>query len=339
MKKILANYNHCIFCNSKDLKKKKLQSNPLNFYVKSIKLDLNLKNDLFNKMIVYECKKCGLLQNNPWFNNFFSKKIYNEIYGQHNRNWSNIINFSKKKRIPDHGDLYKILSKKIKIRNYAEFNSPFMGMFINFFDEEYLATSKFYGNMFNYSLKYLSGRQVAGKSKRSQSLSIRKSNKMLNNIRKLKLKKKYNILKNKYLFIENSGLSWGQNDNFKSVNSRSLSSLMFDINILEIGKKILPYKLDLFGIFHTLDHTFFPRKILNYALDNSKYVIVYCHIDENLNKQHLFSFTEKVLVYLKKKKIFNINLNQYINKKFRSKELYFLCSKNKKNIEKIKFTS
>ena len=114
---------------------------------------------------------------------------------------------------------------------------------------------------------------------------------------------------------------------------------MFDLDVLEIGKRNIPNKLDLFGIFHTLDHTFYPKKILNYALDNSKYVIVYCHIDENLNKQHLFSFSEKILLYLNKKKVFNINLNKYINKKFRSKELYFLCSKNKKNIERLKLNS
>jgi hypothetical protein len=339
MQNILSNYNRCLFCNSRNLKKKKIQSNPLNFYVKSIKLDLNLKDSLFKKMMVYECGECGLLQNNPWFNDFFSKKIYNEIYGQHNRNWSNIINFANKKRIPDHGDLYKILRKKIKIKNYAEFNSPFMGMFINFFNEEYQGTSKFFNNMFNYSIRYLSGRQVAGKNKSSQSFSITNSNKILKNIKKLKLKKKNNILKKKYLFTENSGLSWGQNDNYKSVNSRSLSSLMFDLDVLEIGKKNIQNKLDLFGIFHTLDHTFSPKKILNYALDNSKYVIVYCHIDQSLNKQHLFSFTEKILLYLKKKKVFNINLNQYINKKFRSKELYFLCSKNKKDIERLKLNS
>ena len=43
---------------------------------------------------------------------------------------------------------------------------------------------------------------------------------------------------NKYLFIDNSPLSWGQNDNFKSVNSKSLQSEFFDLQIVDLNKKI-----------------------------------------------------------------------------------------------------
>ena len=32
---------------------------------------------------------------------------------------------------------------------------------------------------------------------------------------------------------------------------------------------------------------------------NSKYVIVYCHVDNELEKQHLFSLSDKFITYLK----------------------------------------
>ena len=36
-----------------------------------------------------------------------SKKIYSNIYGQHHRNWSNILNFIKHCNPPTHGELFK----------------------------------------------------------------------------------------------------------------------------------------------------------------------------------------------------------------------------------------
>ena len=105
------------------------------------------------------------------------------------------------------------------------------------------------------------------------------------------------------------------------------------INLNESKKNL---KFDLFGIFHTLDHTFEPKKIFNFALDNSKYVIVYCHASKMIEKQHLFSFTEDFLKYLNKQKIYNINLTHKIDKTYKVPELYFVCSKTKKNITKIR---
>ena len=62
------------------------------------------------------------------------------------------------------------------------------------------------------------------------------------------------------------------------------------MNIKNINQNKNKFNFDLFGIFHTLDHTHQPKFILDYALKNSKYVIIYCHIDEELEKQHLFFF-------------------------------------------------
>ena len=87
--------------------------------------------------------------------------------------------------------------------------------------------------------------------------------------------------------------------------------------------------MDLFGIFHTLDHTFEPNKLLQFALKTSEYVIVYCHVNSNISKQHLFSITEEFLKYLNKQKIYTVNLTKRIKKNFKTQELYFLCSKKK----------
>ena len=57
---------------------------------------------------------------------------------------------------------------------------------------------------------------------------------------------------------------------------------LFDLDIYDIKDSWKKKKLDLFGFFLTLDHTFKPRKILDFALDISKYVMIQIHTDPKL---------------------------------------------------------
>tara|TARA_B100000965_G_scaffold347452_1_gene319560 strand:- start:346 stop:1365 length:1020 start_codon:yes stop_codon:yes gene_type:complete len=333
---MLKKYDSCSFCKSKKFKLSKEQKSSENFYIKAIRSDLKISSKIIRKMKVFQCLNCSILQNNPWFDEKNAKRIYSNIYGQHNKNWSNLLSFINKKKLPNHGRLFEILQKNIKIKNYAEFNSPFMGLFLDFFNNEYKTISSYKKNIFNKTMSYLVSRQVAGRSKKYKKSSLIKSRKLFNQISRLK---KVNYIKkktSKILFVENSSISWGQNDNYKSVNSKSLASELLDIDIYDIKDKWKKKKIDLFGLFLTLDHTFNPKNILDYALAVSKYVVVQCHIDQKLNKQHLFSFTENFTSYLNKQKIYTLNLNKEIKKKFKSPEMYFACSKNKNYIKFLK---
>ena len=111
------------------------------------------------------------------------------------------------------------------------------------------------------------------------------------------------------------------------------ASEIFDLEVVDINS-ILKFRTKSLILFF-IDHTFNPKKILNFALNTSNYVIIYCHCDPKINKQHLFSLTEEFLNYLNKNKIFTINLTKRINKNFKSPELYFLCTKKKENLKKI----
>tara|TARA_B100000963_G_C22590779_1_gene655379 strand:+ start:536 stop:1552 length:1017 start_codon:yes stop_codon:yes gene_type:complete len=336
---MFKNYYNCIFCNSKNLVKSKSQALKDNFYVDAIISDLKISKEKMKKIKTYECQKCLIKQNNPWFTPNISKKIYSIIYGQHNRNWENLINFMNKKRLPDHGDLYQILNDCLKIKKYAEYNSPFMGLFLNFFHEEYKKKTYFYKEIHKNMIKYFNSRQLAGKSKSYKFFAKSKSKKFKNLIQFLKDKNKNKKTIKKFLFIDNTSLGWGQNDNYKSTNSKSYAQELFDLELLEFDKKNEKLNFDLFGIFHSLDHTFEPNKIFNFALNSSKYVIVYCHNQQHgVSKQHLFSLTKNFLKYLSQNKIYNIDITNLINKSFHSPELYFICSRVKKNIKLIEKT-
>lgn len=328
----LKKYNKCIFCGSKTLILEKKQKLIKNFYIDAIKSDLNISDKILLKMKLYRCKVCDILQNNPWFTDDDVFKIYNQIYGQHNRSWTNVIRFFRNGIKPNHGKLFDLITKKIKVKNYAEFNSPFMGLMIDFFSKEFKNNTKVANNAFTDTLNYLKSRQVAGNNNLVQKKSQYKATKILKKINRFKnlyLKKKAQV--NKFLFVDNSFMAWGINDNYKSVNSKALAAELFNIKINNIYEKN-KVKFDLFGIFHTLDHTKNPKKILDFALNNSNYVIIYCHVDENLEKQHLFTFTKNFTSYLRKKKINVLDLTYLINKEYRSEEMYLLCSK--KNLKK-----
>ncbi len=331
--KIFSIYKNCTFCSSRNLKKKITPRIKENFYTKAIISDLSIKKNKLKSLGVYECQKCYLIQVNPWFNKNITRKIYSNIYGQHNKSWSNYLSFVNNNKYPDHGKLYSFLTKNINIKKYGEFNSPFMGLFFNFFSDEY-KKNNFYKNFSKKLIYYLSSRQLAGKSKKFRLKTEKESTKALKEIFSIKKKNFYDLKNKKYLFIDNTEMCWGQNDNYKSVNSKSLATEFFDLEILDIKKNKI--KLDLFGFFLTLDHTFEPKKILDYALSNSKYVIVQCHTTKEITRQHQFSFTKKFLKFLKSIGIYNIDLTKIIEKNNSSDEIYFICSKSKtliKNLE------
>ena len=63
-----------------------------------------------------------------------------------------------------------------------------MGLMIDFFNKEYNKNSSFYKNIFRYSLKYLSSRQLAGKNKVSKIKKEKEAQKYFNKLNYLKSK-------------------------------------------------------------------------------------------------------------------------------------------------------
>ena len=111
---MFQSYKICSFCGSSKLKKEIKQHFLDNFYLKAIRLDLGISIKEMKKIKVFKCNKCKILQNNPWFTEDFARRIYSNIYGQHNRNWLNLFNFIKLGKTPNHGQLFDLLKKNLK---------------------------------------------------------------------------------------------------------------------------------------------------------------------------------------------------------------------------------
>ena len=86
--------------------------------------------------------------------------------------------------------MFSLLNQNIKIKNYAEYNSPFMGLFLNFFNKDIKNKKNIYKDLNENIIQYLSSRQLAGSSKRKKQ-SIIKSRSYLLKINKLKKIFKY----------------------------------------------------------------------------------------------------------------------------------------------------
>ena len=53
----------------------------------------------------------------------------------YNRNWTNLLNFLKKFLLKS-WMVFDLLKNNINIKTYAEYNGPFMGLFLDFFHDE-----------------------------------------------------------------------------------------------------------------------------------------------------------------------------------------------------------
>ena len=326
-------------------KELKIVSNT-NFYVDAISNDLNINiNRLNNKSKILQCKKCFTTYNNIWFNKITANKIYSTIYGQHHYGWTNYYNFINKNIKPNHGNLFKKLFKKNKKITYGEFNCPFSGLFFDIFDSKFNNTVLFRKNLNRHINEYIAGSQLAGLNKigeahnRKSSLALKRINKLKNNNQN----SNYQEFK-KYLVTDFSSMCWGQNCISKSVNCKSKGQVLFEYDVININEEVkYDINFDVFGIFMTLDHTFKPDTILNYALKNSKLVVVHAHTNLNITKQHLFSITKNFINYLKSKKIYVKDITSTINKDisankgkdYLDNQIYFICSRNQNYINKI----
>ena len=119
----------CPFCGSKKLEVLNNTHLSTNFYIQEIISDLKISfNLLKRKLKKKKCRVCHTVFFSTWFNDFFKKKIFLSIYGQHNMGWQNFHDFKNKLLTPNHGDLFKDLKKRIKFKTYGEYGCPFNGL-------------------------------------------------------------------------------------------------------------------------------------------------------------------------------------------------------------------
>ena len=119
----------CPFCGG--IKSNKITNQRIirNFYVKEIVTDLKISFNFLEKNLeIKECKNCYSIYFSKWFSNYYKKKIFLTIYGQHNMGWQNFYDFKNRTLTPNHGGLFNKLKKRIKITKYGEYGCPFNGL-------------------------------------------------------------------------------------------------------------------------------------------------------------------------------------------------------------------
>ena len=296
----------CPYCNknnSEDIDNKFIK----NFYVQAIINDKKISdNELILNTPTVKCKTCKIVYHSKWFEKNHAYSIFNSIYGQHHYGWKNYYNFINNKQLIDHGSLYNFISN-LKIKKYGEFNCPFSGLFFNFLDKNDL------NEIPKGFICKNKSRQLANQKK----IQNKKQPKNISNIKKKDI--------DLYLIKDNSPYCWGDNCISESVNCKSLSQELMGLNIFNLEDFIKSdITFDLFGIFMTLDHTENFAKLLDGCLKKSKFLIIHCHVNPNITKQHSFVLTDEFFEYYSKTNGINIkNITKEIKPNIEGKESYY----------------
>jgi len=318
----------CPFCGSKNSKSINNKELTNNFYVNEIVSDLKISFNLLRKKLKKkQCKNCKTVFFSTWFNNFYKKKIFLSIYGQHNMGWQNFYDFKNKLITPNHGNLFKDLRKNIHFKTYGEYGCPFNGLMFDLLKEE-IKNKVTLRNFINLNLKSLSNKVRDFNKKKI----IKKKHISIPNVKRIY---------HKYFIIDSSNLIWGKNDISENCSSLGLADKIFNFNLYDSHEKELKKnKLDLFGFFMTLDHCEEPFELLKKIIKISKYVFIHAHTNPNITAQHSFVFTKEIKSFLKKQGIHNIDITESIVKDpkrnkgvgYKTNEIYLLCSRIKNNI-------
>ncbi len=322
----------CPFCGSKKLKRINNKDLVNNFYVQEIITDLRISfNVLKNKLKKKRCLECNTVFFSTWFNDFIKKKIFLSFYGQHNMGWQNFYDFKNKLLPPNHGNLFNDLKKNIRPKIYGEYGCPFNGLMFDLLKDEIKNTN---------SLKKFVSLNMKHLASKVRNFSVKKINK-----KKKLLPPKIKRIYKKFFVVDSSHLIWGKNDISENCSSLALADKIFDFHLFDADDdKLKSKKIDLFGLFMTLDHCEEPLKLLEKILKISKYVIIHAHTNSNITAQHSFVLSKEIKYFFEKKRIYNIDITETIQKdptrnkgkNYKTNEMYLLCSKNRNNIYKYK---
>ena len=297
-----------------------------NFYLKAIRAELDISVELLrNKLTVYECVECRTIFCNPWFTAETSFKIFNQIYGQHNRGWDALYGWTKQSEIQDYWNIVKIGEQVLgrELDSYAEYHCPFQGNFFKFRSQE-LPVNQIVP-YYRASRNYL----VASAPGRLASVNVQLKSWLVDFFRNrygARLKKLDGsvspIRTKRYLALESSTRFWDYSCSSSRVNCKSLASKLLDINIMPFPEFVRQNKLiDVFAFVNTLDHCHAPLELLEQALEFSKVVFLVSHTQKLITKQHKFVFQPGFANYLEREKGLNVQHLDESEKNYFSTEI------------------
>jgi hypothetical protein len=274
-----------------------------NFYLQILRNDLNLSEAEFQASSkILECLDCSTVFCDPWLNYATASKMFNVIYGQHNRGWDALYAWLRGESIQEFTAVFNAAIQHIgEFRSYAEYNCPFQGVLSKLRESELGDTDRV--ELYEASRDYLLSRQQdrslatdiqlkSQQMKRRSAAALEQLSKLGAGINKSDV--------SRYLLYEASSLCWGNGCIGEGVNCKSLADILFDTGVLTIDEAIRQHlKLDLIGIYNTLDHLGDPLSSLKKLLQVANHVLVINHAQPVISRQHLFVLQPGLLDYLR----------------------------------------
>lgn len=295
----------CPVCKSKDISvsQENLVEFCDNFYLDALCIDLDVSKKVLKECaVVHECVDCSTVFCDPWLKYEVASEIFNVVYGQHNRGWDALYGWLADKPVQSFRALLDLAIDYVgPISTYGEYMCPFMGNLMFYRDKELEKISK--NDLYKASISYITSRHQnaelsADHDNKSTILRTRSATR-LEKLKSLSENKKEIPIK-RYLLHEASSLCWGHGCVGDGVNCKSLVRPLLGANILTTQEALSQnLKIDLIGVFNTLDHVNDPISTLYDLLKVGSAVLLINHAQPIISKQHNFVFRPGFLDYLR----------------------------------------
>jgi hypothetical protein len=297
----------CPVCSTRDVRISPANSGLFddNFYLAALRSDLGIDESVLkDDMKVFECLECSTIYCDPWLNYETSAHVFNVIYGQHNRGWDALWAWLRNESVQDYSRMVAAVETRLgELLSYAEYNCPFQGNLLHLRSGE-LGSGERQG-LYSASRDYLLSRQqdrfLAANTDLKPDIMRRRSTLALSNLELARENITPSAIQ-RYLLHEATSLCWSSGCNGEGVNCRSLASVLLGVGTMSIVEAIKQgLKVDLVGVYNTLDHVIDPIATVGNLLKVSRAILIVNHAQEVISKQHHFVLRPGFVEFLRNK--------------------------------------
>lgn len=286
--------------------------------------------DLVRRAKVYKCKSCGSFFCDPWLGPELASSLFCAGAPDHMVGWADFEHWLHRRRNLNifqvrNQRLYAVLAGRLgAVSSYAELGCPFQGFLLQLKGYETTPRERIrlfakalnrepdvrwtkIARIYNAALRWCGRLVVISFRIQTVLASLAAHRKIPDKQGKIAARQDNHeevpvssLPKSRYLLTQDSAMGWGSNCVRFGASCRYFAHTVLGADVIPIGETHqngFP-KLDLVGIFNSLDHTTAPLEVIRRSLELAKHVLIVTHHASHAGKQHLFAFGDNFSTWL-----------------------------------------
>ena len=278
----------------------------------------NTVEHLVDAVQVFQCSTCRTYYCDPWISPEVASYVFTEGAPDHIAGWENFEHWLSSDSLNDaqgaNHKLYRVLEKKIgTVSSYAEFGCPFLGFLLLFKAQEERPSRRmalFAGAMqrkvdvrwtkvarLHHAATSWANQLVIGYHKVravKESLRARKMRVASGNGSDRKDASVVSMPKTRLFLTQETTRAWSNNCVRYGGSCRYYAGRVLDAVVLPFDETVRTNRrVDLLGIFNSLDHTSDPLGVVRKGLKLARHIVIVAHHASHAGKQHQYAFDDK----------------------------------------------